>query len=130
MYVTDAISGVKLPLHLASEDVTSTPDNDQFRKSVLHVLFAGYALHRIAKGAALGMYLRTIEAELVDHRRPDMSMSMPGGNAEKDEECDDEHDKELEAVQPSAVSMEKKRGRAGASVEVLQKLVKAYGDSF
>ena len=96
-----------LKRHGGSEDVTSTPDNDQFRKSVLHVLFAGYALQRIAKGAALQMYLRTIEAELVDHRRPDMSMSMPGGNAEKDEECDDEHDEELEAVQPSAVSMKK-----------------------
>src|SRR5277367_4657847 len=98
-----------LKSHRVSANVTSTPDNDQFENYVFDVLFAGDALRMIAKGAALWMHLRTIEAKLVDPRRPDMSLPMPGGNAEKDEEQgeeQDEHDEELEAVQPSALSME------------------------
>jgi len=98
-----------LKSHRGSANVTSTPDNDQFENYVFDVLFAGDALRMIAKGAALRMHLRTIEAKLVDPRRPDMSLPMPGGNAEKDEEQgeeQDERDEELEAVQPSALSME------------------------
>src|SRR5271156_1257212 len=34
--------------------------NDQFKKYVVNVLFAGYGLRMIAKGAALRMHLRTI----------------------------------------------------------------------
>jgi hypothetical protein len=92
------------------ELTNSQNDNGQFTKYVLQALLMGDALRRMAKGAALRMHLRTIEAKLVDHRRPDMSMPMPGGNAAKDEEQgekQDEPDEELEAVQPSALSMEK-----------------------
>ena len=84
----------------------SKHDNDQFTRHVQHALLIGDGLRKMAKGAALGMHLRTIEAKLVDHRRPDMSMPMQ--NAEKDEkqsEEQDERDEELEAVQPSALSM-------------------------
>jgi hypothetical protein len=104
-----SLKGLKEEEEKGSVNVTSTPDNDQFKKYVFNVLVAGYALRMIAKGAALRMHLRTIEAKLVDPRRPDMSLPMPGGNAEKDEEQgeeQDERDEELEAVQPSALSME------------------------
>jgi hypothetical protein len=84
----------------------SKNDNGQFTRHVRHAVLIGNGLRKMAKGAALGMHLRTIEAKLVDHRRPDMSMPMQ--NAEKDEkqsEEQDERDEELEAVQPSALSM-------------------------
>jgi len=98
-----------LKKHGDSAGVTSNCDNNQFREYVVTALLNGFALQTIAKSAALRMHLRTIEAKLVDHRRPDMSMLMPGGNAETDEKQDeeqDERDEELEAVQPSAISME------------------------
>ena len=96
------------------KDLKANVDNDQFPNYVRQVLSAGYGLQTMSKGTALRMHLRTIEAKLVDPRRPDMSMPMPRGNAEKDEEQgkaqgeeqDEEQDEELEAVQTSAVSME------------------------
>ena len=81
--------------------------SEQFEQTLVKVLLNGFALQRIAKGSALRMHMRTIEAKLADHRRPDMS---PGETAEKDEEWgeeQDERDEELEAVQPYTVSVKK-----------------------
>jgi hypothetical protein len=87
----------------------NVPANEQFKQSLVRVLLNGFALQRIAKGTALRMHLRTIEAELVDHCRPDMSTPLPGEDAEKEGEEQDKRDEELEAVQPYTVSMENNR---------------------
>ena len=90
----------------------STPSNEEFKESASNLLAAGYWLLKLSTGAALPMHLKTIEAQLDDPRRADMSMPMPRGNAEMDEEQgeeQDERDEELQAVQPSAICMKENK---------------------
>ena len=100
-----------LKRHRGPPNAPPTPGNE-FKQTLTNALLIGYVLQNIAKSAALGMRLRTTEAMLGDHRRDDMPMPMPEGNAETDEERgeeQDERDEELQAVQPSAIRIKENK---------------------
>jgi hypothetical protein len=73
----------------------STPCSAEFKKSVELVMMCGYALQRLAHGAALRMHLKTIAPLLMHSKFPSLQeMPMPApGEAE-------EQDEDLKAVQP------------------------------
>jgi hypothetical protein len=82
-----------------SQKAPPTPCSEEFQESVESVLTCGYALQRLAHGAALRMHLKTI-AHILPHLNPlsqaETSMPAPGEANEQEEEADED----LEAVQP------------------------------
>jgi len=75
-----------------------TPCSKEFKESVELVMSCGYALQRLARGAALRMHLQTIAPLLIHSHLPSQkAMPMPApGEAEEQEEFD----ADLKAVQP------------------------------
>ena len=74
----------------------STPCSKEFKKSVELVMTCGYALQRLAHGAALRMHLKTIAPLLMHSKFPslqEMTMPAPG-------ETEGQEDEDLKAVQP------------------------------
>jgi hypothetical protein len=73
-----------------------TQGSEEFKKKVKLVMLCGFALHKLAKGAALRTHLKTI-APLLIRTQTRTSMSAP---IEEQEEEQEEPDEDLKAVQP------------------------------
>ena len=79
------------------DQMVPTPCSEEFQKSVEVVFTSGYALQRLAHGAALRMHLKTITPLLMRKFLSQTKMTMPAPGEAKEQE---EVDEDLEAVQP------------------------------